>query len=234
MRLQFYAYRYADAVLEHQHFRKANRQILKILEGAPVPLLNADNLNSRTGGVKRRERTKRCAFFPIDQKALNRHLDREFDKVKWQLQPLVVSKDRTDGPETGLKADYKLGKLQVEVQFGNMARWYTDVFKFQLSYSLGEVDVGVLVVPMLQFANLIDENVANFERVIRELPWAKMSLTLPILVVGIEPKNYSEIEKCYNRAATKYVESKQSEGKTIIPIPFRERIHQVDLPDLNE
>jgi hypothetical protein len=75
----------------------------------------------------------------------------------------------------------------VEAQFGNMARWYTDVFKFQVSYSLGLIDVGILVVPMQQFANTIDENVAHFERVIRELPYAKMSITLPILVLGVEP-----------------------------------------------
>jgi hypothetical protein len=63
----------------------------------------------------------------------------------------------------------------------------TDVFKFQVSYSLGLIDVGVLVVPMLTFANTIDENAAHYERVVRELPYAKMSITLPIWVVGIAP-----------------------------------------------
>jgi hypothetical protein len=75
----------------------------------------------------------------------------------------------------------------VEVQFGNMARWYTDVFKFQVSYSLDLIDVGVLVVPMQEFADTIDENIAYYERVVRELPYAKMSLTLPIWVVGLAP-----------------------------------------------
>ncbi|MBI1740109.1 MAG: hypothetical protein HYR57_04415 [Candidatus Koribacter versatilis] len=88
---------------------------------------------------------------------------------------------------TGIKADYKKARVQVEVQFGNMARWYTDVFKFQVSYSLDLIDVGALIVPMQTFANTIDENVAHYERVVRELPYAKMSLTLPIWVVGIAP-----------------------------------------------
>jgi Restriction endonuclease BglII len=68
-----------------------------------------------------------------------------------------------------------------------MSRWTYDVFKFQVSYSLDLIDVGVLVVPMQEFASTIDENVAYYERVMRELPYAKMSITLPIWVIGIRP-----------------------------------------------
>ena len=50
----------------------------------------------------------------------------------------------------------------------------------QVSYSLDRIDVGVLIVPTQKFANTIDENIAYFERVERELPYAKMSITLPI------------------------------------------------------
>ena len=66
-----------------------------------------------------------------------------------------------------------------------MARWYTDVFKFLLSYSADDIEVGVLVVPMQATANKIDENIAYYERVIRELPHAKMGITIPIWVVGV-------------------------------------------------
>ena len=34
-------------------------------------------------------------------------------------------------------------------------------------------------------AKKIDENVAYYERVVRELPHAKMGITIPILVAGI-------------------------------------------------
>ncbi len=121
-------------------------------------------------------------IFVTDQLSLNDLLDAEFSARGWDCQPLV-----TQDKKTGIKADYKKARVQVEVQFGNMARWYTDVFKFQVSYSLGLIDVGVLVVPMQAFANTIDENVAHYERVVRELPYAKMSITLPIWVLGIEP-----------------------------------------------
>ncbi len=107
-----------------------------------------------------------------------------------------------------------------------MARWYTDVFKFQLSYALDTIDVAVLVVPMQEFSNLIDENVAYFERVVRELPWAKMSLTLPILVIGVEPVDYAPIRNCYNRAAELFVHDRADKGERIIAISFEDRIHE--------
>jgi len=66
-----------------------------------------------------------------------------------------------------------------------MARWYTDVFKFLLSYAADDIEVGVLVAAMHDTANKIDENVVYYERVIRELPHAKMGITIPIWVLGV-------------------------------------------------
>jgi len=64
--------------------------------------------------------------FTTAQKDMNVLLDDEFKKKGWDCQPNV-----TEDKVTGIKADYKKARVQVEVQFGNMARWYTDVFKFQ-------------------------------------------------------------------------------------------------------
>jgi hypothetical protein len=225
VKLQFFDYRYASAVLDHPAFGAAKQEITDILTSTPVPLLDPTILGG--GGVKRRKRDARRGdaaaryfFLPVDQKALNSALDRAFKAKDWQLQPRIVTANMV-GPKTGLKGDYKKGRLQVEIQFGNMARWYTDVFKFQLSYSLDQIDAAVLVVPTQRLANLIDENIAYYERVLRELPWAKMSLTLPIWVIGVEPNDYTPIRKCYDTAAKTW--SDRNGGKTVT-IPFDERI----------
>jgi len=231
MKLRFYDYRYAAAVLEHPTFKQAKDEVLQVLQNAPVPLLNSQELDSKKGGVKRRDRSpvrgdprRRYLFLPVDQKALNSYLDSEFARLGWILQPPIVDPSRGVGPTTGLKGDYKKGRLQVEVQFGNMARWYTDVFKFQLSYSLDEVDAAILVVPVQGFANLIDENVASFERVERELPWAKMSLTLPIWVIGVEPESYTAIRACYEQAANAFAAARDGAGQPISTLPFNARL----------
>ncbi len=41
--------------------------------------------------------------------------------------------------------------------------------------------------PMNSLAVVIDSNITNFERVLRELPSALLSISLPILVIGLEP-----------------------------------------------
>ena len=173
MNLTTYSYRFAAEVLNSPAFQKERKDIEDIFKSIVVPQLKPPKLRTRGG---------KSMTFTTAQKDMNVLLNDEFKKKGWDCQPFV-----TEDKVTGIKADYKKARVQVEVQFGNMARWYTDVFKFQVSYSLGLIDVGVLVVPMQAFANTIDENVAHYERVVRELPYAKMSITLPIWVVGIAP-----------------------------------------------
>ena len=127
--MRYFDYRYAGAVLDHETFRESKSEVLSVLGAALVPLLNPVEPEPRRGGVKRRERgalqddtRKRFFFLPVDQKALNANLDIEFERLGWTLQPPIVDPARGVGPTTGLKGDYKKGRLQVEVQFGNMAR----------------------------------------------------------------------------------------------------------------
>ena len=101
--------------------------------------------------------------------------------------------DRLDGKDTPKLCQGPISRLiiekirvQIEVQFGNIARWTYDIFKFQICYSQDIVDVGILAVPMHTLAKEIGENIVYFERVSRELPHAKLSISLPILVVGLE------------------------------------------------
>jgi hypothetical protein len=149
MQLTTFSYRFGSEVLDSAGFLTEKRDVVEIFTAInDVPSLAKPKVrtrkNKRTGAIK-------SMTFTTSQKALNILLDSEFDRRKWACQPLV-----TDDKITNIKADYKRGRVQVEVQFGNMARWYTDVFKFQVSYSLGLIDVGVLVVPMQRFANTID------------------------------------------------------------------------------
>lgn len=223
------SYRYADAVLKHDDFRESLDEIYLALTQTAVPLLPAGTFSGPAGKkMKKRERPNdsgRFMFLPVSQKKLNDNIDAEFRARHWEAQNRIVSSDNQFGLSTGLKGDFKKGRLHVEVQFGNMARWYTDVFKFQLSYALSEIDVAVLVVPMQSFSNMIDENIAYFERIERELPAAKMSLTLPILVIGVVPDDWSKVKACYEDAGREL--TVQRKGKATSIIPFEERVRTV-------
>ena len=173
MKYTLYSYRYAQEILEHSNNHEALEEIIFAVSEAP--------LFTYAGKSKSNDK------FDVVQQVMNTWYDRVLGvEFGWDYHPLA-----TIIPDSGLAADFRKGfsniRVQAEVQFGNMARWYSDVFKFQTAYSQGLIDVGLCIVPMGSLARRIDSNIVSFERVLRELPSAKMSLTLPILVVGVEP-----------------------------------------------
>lgn len=166
-----FSYRHAEAILRHE-FPNEMAEIEDAINSVQWVPISPPLPRTRKGRL--------VAVKAIDQKQTNARFDHAFEVRGWEKQPLIVST-----AESRLVADFKKNEIQVEVQFGNMARWYTDVFKFLLSYAANDIEIGVLIVPMQVTAKQIDENVVYFERVVRELPHAKMAVTIPIWVVGI-------------------------------------------------
>lgn len=165
-----FSYRHAESILSLEYLEEKNEIISSLTESQWVLL----------DSPKVRKRGNQTFIFTINQNMTNKRLEDAFGSKGWTIRPRIVSKSAAH-----LASDFRKNKVQVEVQFGNMARWYTDVFKFLLSYSADDIEVGVLVVPMQETAKAIDENVAYYERVLRELPHAKMGITLPIWVIGV-------------------------------------------------
>ena len=147
-------------------------EIKAAITSADWVIINPPKVRKRKGKV--------VATIDIDQTATNKDIEQQFSTRGWEPGRQIVS----NSPSM-LAADFNKNVIQVEVQFGNAARWYADVFKFLLSYSADDIEVGVLVVPMQTTARRIDENIISYERVLRELPHAKMAVTLPVLVIGV-------------------------------------------------
>lgn len=173
MRVKLYSYRYAQEILQHESYRDAWQEIMEVVEAVPLFLYAGKSV--------------KVPQFDVVQQVMNTYFSRRWGvDLGWEYNPLA-----TNIEESRLRADFRkdFGELtmQVEVQFGNMARWYSDVFKFQTAYSQGLTQVGLSVVPMRDLALRIDSNVAHFERAVREIPSAELSITLPILLVGLSP-----------------------------------------------
>lgn len=165
------SYRHARAILEQEYPEELHEIVDVVHAVAWVP---------RPSPRERKREGRVVAVLTIDQKSTNKLFEKEFASRQWQKHPRIVTHAASE-----LAADFRKGPIQVEVQLGNMARWYTDVFKFLLSYSADDIEIGVLMVPMRSISLQIDENVAYFERVSRELPHAKMAITIPIWVIGL-------------------------------------------------
>jgi hypothetical protein len=174
MQITQWSFRFGSEILDAPAFAPRKQDILEVFTNIQnVPQLAVP---------KTRTRGNQTFTFPTNQIELNNVIAADFVGRGWQRNPPI-----TNDNISRINADFLRDRVIVEVQFGNMSRWYADVFKFQLAVSRGNVDVGVCVVPMKAFADTIDENVAYYQRVIRELGYASNSVAVPIWVLGVEP-----------------------------------------------
>lgn len=173
MKVIAHSYRFATEILQHPSHLVAWEELYAVI--AETPLFIYPN------------KSKKNTRLDVVQQLINVYYDRRLAvDLRWDYHPLA-----TRIASSGLAADFRkqFGDLviQVEVQFGNMARWYSDIFKFQTAYSQRLINVGVCVLPTGVLQRRIDSNVAQYERALRELPSAELSITLPILLAGVEP-----------------------------------------------
>lgn len=178
MKLHIHSYRYAQEILQHPNNVAAWDEIEHILKAAPIFIYPGKSKNKQLRVV---------------QQLMNTYFDRRFAvDCGWQYHPLATGIEKS-----GLAADFRksFGKIaiQAEVQFGNMARWYTDIFKLQAAYAQSLIQCGLCVVPIAAMARETDSNVAQYERAVRELPAAELSITLPILLIGLEQDSTTSV-----------------------------------------
>jgi hypothetical protein len=73
-------------------------------------------------------------------------------------------------------------------QTGNVGRIYADLLKMQTLYTKGNITAGIILVPQVNTAKALGSNMANYERLIRELPIFSQVITMPIVVIGFDGK----------------------------------------------
>ncbi len=184
MKFEVFSYRFAAEILQHEKHIQAWKEITESVQEAPLFVYPG--------------KSKKNARLDVVQQLQNAFFDRKFAiDLGWDFHPVA-----TKIPNSNLKADFRKDfnglSVQTEVQFGNMSRWYTDIFKFQAAYSESLIQIGVSIVPMTSLARRIDSNVVNFERATRELPSAKLSITLPILLLGVYVNEKSKVTNVAN------------------------------------
>jgi hypothetical protein len=174
-----HSYRYAQEILNNPQYAQAWAEIEASVKHCPLYVWPGKS------GKNRR--------LDVVQQLLNVWFERRLHvDMGWSFHP-----NATAIAGSQLKADFRKRfedlVIQAEVQFGNMSRWYSDVFKFQAGYSGQQVRMGISILPTRSLAVRIDSNVAHFERAIRELPSAEFSITLPILTLGLEPDTETHV-----------------------------------------
>lgn len=84
-----------------------------------------------------------------------------------------------------LRYGYRKDGVQVETQFGNVARYYADIMKIEKAYREGIIDFGVMILPDKERANSMGTNIAYYERTEKELKEMREIISCPIILYGV-------------------------------------------------
>ncbi len=165
-------------ILESPRFSLAYNEFLRVLRRLPP-----------YRAVKAKKTSPQHVVAPG---AMNAWLEKELCiKLDWDWHPLIIEADPQDASRRSqLRSDFRKGRIEVEVQFGNVARYAYDVYKMAISMALGQADVGIMVVCTKRFAGITGGNIAFFERAVRELERSRLTLIVPLAVIGIEPETW--------------------------------------------
>jgi hypothetical protein len=202
MRIVTVSHLYGEIVAEHG-FPTEYDSLLSALGSLDPPLrpLAGFKSSGRPLQPKRHARTiagqKKPFLLPVDQAALNRHLDETLRTDGWQSQPVASSELISGAAPLGLRGDFVRNRVFVEVEFGNVASMYRDFFKFQIASLARTGDVGVLILATERLAKFFDSGVTTFEVAERLLPYLSIGIQMPIWFIGIEPEDYGPIGERY-------------------------------------
>jgi hypothetical protein len=208
--VEIFSHRNGLDILESPKFTPAFQEFMNVLRGLPP--------------YRAAQAKKTSASHVIAPGAMNRWLDNELCvKRDWDWHPLIIDADPNDKQRSSqLRSDFRKNRIEVEVQFGNVARYAYDVYKMAISMALGHADVGIQVVCTKKFAAITGGNIAYFERAMRELEKSRLTLIVPLVVIGIEPEKwiidvYPPESDAPNVTRTTVNEARKKRGKPPVP-----------------
>lgn len=131
-------------------------------------------------------KSQKTPYYVSDNIATTRELVKLNDKAK---QKDYLDERGEKGMETFNQVDFVKNGIAVEVQFGKYFSVAYDLHvKHTFFYSLGEINVGVEIIPTHEFQLRMDTGVSWWENevanVIRE---GRSNPSVPIVIIGIEP-----------------------------------------------
>lgn len=107
-------------------------------------------------------------------------------KVLEVLRQRGWSEEVSLSPHSGITVTSQKGDVGLCFQTGNMGRMYADLLKLQTLYTGGSIRTGILLVPTRMCAKGLGDNVANYERLTKELAIFERVITVPLAIIGME------------------------------------------------
>ena len=139
-------------------------------------------------------------------KVVPRDIVSDVEKILWDINPILSKRTVASIKESvrerlekeGWTGEYRLdSSSRITIlsylkgngmcfQTGNVGRIYADLLKLQTLYTRGNITAGIILIPQIKTAKELGSNMANYERLIRELPIFSQVITMPIVVIGFD------------------------------------------------
>jgi len=237
MRILVSSHRHAETVLEGD-FSLEWRELLDVLGALDAPLRPIGPYTTgRPKTPKRQSRTfggtRASVLLPVDQSRMNEAIDLSLVALGWTRQPLILVDHAGRAIDTHLKGDFEKRGVFAEIEFGNVASLYRDLFKFQIAGTSGAAEVGIVVVATADLARMFDQGQATYEQAVTLLPYMRAGLQLPTAIVGLDVDDWTAIRGRYEEMRT-LVEAHEEachrfETVMAMPIPDVVGVGELDL-----
>ncbi|MBS5116109.1 MAG: hypothetical protein KHY88_10560 [Erysipelotrichaceae bacterium] len=181
MKIDLYSHNYAYELLQNDNYKPIYDEIINVCKDCPLPIY--------------KEKSAKQPKLEVVQQIINTYFDLKLTSLGWDSQPLVTSDKLDDKLKADFSKTFKTPKgyspkanftVIIEVELGNNASYYRDLYKFLLAYSQNSADFCILIVPTKHIAPKIDSGIIEFEKPIRELKDARLNFPIPILVIGLD------------------------------------------------
>ncbi|MDG6912549.1 MAG: hypothetical protein JRN35_05645 [Nitrososphaerota archaeon] len=103
-----------------------------------------------------------------------------------EMERLGWSKRVKIAPDLNLTIAAMKGRIAACIQFGNVSRMYADLMKIQYLYDAGKCDAAVFVLLTKDAADKMASNLANCERLQKELLLFRSIINVPIKILAVE------------------------------------------------
>ena len=106
------------------------------------------------------------------------------DKLHNDLMFLGWSPEVQIDPNSRISITSCKDNIGLCIQTGNMGRMYADLLKLQTMFLKNIVTCAIYILPFKNAAKLMGDNIANYERLLRELQIFEDVITIPLVIFG--------------------------------------------------
>jgi hypothetical protein len=196
-------HRFAVTILERNYSTEWS-ELVEVLAELEVPFgpLGPYSATTRPKVPKRQfakyAGARANVLMPISQTLMNERIKDALRPLGWTREPYIL--DREGRPvDKQQRGDFLKSDVFVEVEFGNVASFYRDLFKFHLAGTTGAAEVAVIVVATERTARFFDQNVATYELAVQRLPHIRAAINIPLAVLGVEAPDWDEVRERYRQ-----------------------------------